>query len=426
MSRPFRKALWELAESDPVWPDSVRLQELALSLLGQGSRYELAAVATSSVADGGDVGAGDLLVRYTALGARYAAVVLSARPERRADLQSRGVPVECAGEGWYVEVAEASPGGGAPRSIGRCFADASGRAPRGQQVLRADLSRPRAHQGARALVDDKREDKPATKLFVMTYNIRLGIESSLKSVGDAVIAAGVPDVLALQEVGVNWRNGEKVDQPRVLAKQLGFSHHVFVGALSDKSGGRFGIALLSRWPFAAADVTLLPQDDDEQRVLLRARIDAPKPFTVLTTHLARKAGDRSRQAPIIGAAAALAEAPVVLLGDLNDEPTSDTLKLIKGSALVDCFELAGTGDRKSYSVKAPKESIDYILCGGGLEAVAGSVTVVSAARASDHFPVSGILEAASVSKPLPKPSGTLHPWQPAWGPKAPFVSPPPP
>jgi endonuclease/exonuclease/phosphatase family metal-dependent hydrolase len=418
MSRSFRKALWELAESEPVWPDSARLQELALSLLGQGSRYELVVLASSSAAVPGNVGPGDLLVRDAVRGPAYAAVVLST-PERRAALQSRGVPVECTREGFYVEVAEASAGAGAPCSIGRLLTDGSGRVPRGQRVLRAGVS-PR---GGTELVEDK-PSAPPTQLTVMTYNIALGYHSSLKAVGEAVIAAGIPDVLALQEVGVDWKLGEKVDQPRVLAKQLGLSHHLFIGAITE-SGGRYGIALLSRWPFAAADTTLLPRESDEQRVLLRARIDAPKPFTVVTTHLERKPKDRAKQAPIVGATAALAETPVVLLGDFNDEPSSDTIKALKGT-LTDCFEQAGTGDRKSYPVSGPKGSIDYIFCGGGLEPVAGSVKVVRAARASDHFPVAGVLEFVTAVKPLPKPLPPLRHSQPAWGPRSPFVSPLPP
>ena len=171
----------------------------------------------------------------------------------------------------------------------------------------------------------------------MTYNIRLGKESSVKTTGDTVLAAGVPDVLALQEIGVEWHDSKKVDrvdQPRVLAKQLGLSHHLFVGAFTDETGGRFGVALLSRWPFLSADATMLPLDIDEQRVLVRACVGAPTPFSVLTTDLARKSKDRLEQAPIVGAAAAAAKGPVVLRRDFNDEPGGATLKSVKGGLVL--------------------------------------------------------------------------------------------
>jgi endonuclease/exonuclease/phosphatase family metal-dependent hydrolase len=288
---------------------------------------------------------------------------------------------------------------------------------------------PVAHPRVPALAEGKPEDKPApksvTKINVMTYNIRLGIESSLKSVGEAIIAAGVPDVLAVEEIGVDWHMGEKVDEPRVLAKQIGLPHHFFVGALNDKSTGRFGIALLCRWPLASADVRMLPLDTDEPRTLLRARVDAPTPFTVLVTHLARGSKDRLKQAPFVGAAAAAAEGPVVLCGDFNDVPTSATLKAIKGT-LVDCFEAAGTGPGETFSVKSPKDRIDYIFCGAGFEPV-GPAAVVTAAVASDHFPLTAVVgpKAPASSAPTSKPSGSVPLWRPEPWFRAPFVSPPP-
>jgi endonuclease/exonuclease/phosphatase family metal-dependent hydrolase len=422
MSRTFREALWELAEDAPAWPDATRLQELAFSLLRVGSGHRLVVLAHSAAPLAQAVRPGDLLVRSgMGQGPRYSAVVVAARPERSAELRSRGVPVEAGGAGWYVEVAEAPAGGGAPRSVGRSLTDAWGRVPDGQMVLRASEARRQPIPGETGLVEDE-PTGGATKLTVMTWNIELGKESSLKALGDAVLAAGVPDVLALQEVGVDWHDGKKGDQPRVLAKQIGLPHHLFVGAITDSTGGRFGIALLSRWPFLSADTTLLPRDIDEQRVLLRTRIGAPTPFTVLATHLARKSKDRLKQAPVVGAAAAAAEGPVVLLGDFNDEPTSATLKSIKG-ALVDCFEVAGKGARETFSVKDPKESIDYILCGAGFEPV-GPARVERAAIASDHFPVIAV-----VGPPPPattKPTGPAPVWRPGTGLRPRFVSPPPP
>jgi endonuclease/exonuclease/phosphatase family metal-dependent hydrolase len=207
--------------------------------------------------------------------------------------------------------------------------------------------------------------------------------------------------------------GEKVDQPRVLAKQIGLPHHLFVGALTDKAGGRFGIALLCRWSFTSADVTLLPRDTEEQRVLLRARIAVPSPglngtkpaspVTVLNTHLSQKpTKERLKQAAVVGvaAAAAAAEGPVLLLGDLNDDPGSST-STTAGGKLLDCFAVAGKGPAETFSVKDPKRRIDYVFCGGGLEPT-GPVAVVRKALASDHFPLSAVVGPPAVT---PRPTG---------------------
>jgi endonuclease/exonuclease/phosphatase family metal-dependent hydrolase len=425
MTRTFREALWRVAGEAPAWPDAIRLQELAFALLRVGSDHRVVVLAHPATLLTQEIRPGDVLIR-SALhdNARYSAIVVSTQPERRAALSSRGVPVESDTDGWYVEVAEVPREGGAPRSVGRLLTDAWGRVPRGQMLLRASKTR----RGERPERTEQAEDVPVgksvTKLKVMTWNIRLGIESSLKEVGEAVRVAGVPDLLALQEIGVDWNMGEKVDEPRVLAKQIGLPHHLFVGALTDKTGGRFGIALLSSWPFVSADVTMLPLEKDEQRVLLRARVGAPTPFTVLTTHLARDSRDRLKQAAIVGATAAAAEGPVVLLGDFNDSPASATLKSIKGT-LVDCFESAGKGPGETFSVKAPKERIDYILCGAGFEP-GGPAQVVRTTTASDHFPVTAIVGLKTPVTPAPsKRTGADPFWRTDSGIRPRMVSPPP-
>jgi hypothetical protein len=65
----------------------------------------------------------------------HSAVVLSGADSAES-LRARGVRVESAGAGTYVEVVEVPFGGGAPRVIGRRLTDAWGRVPRGESILR--------------------------------------------------------------------------------------------------------------------------------------------------------------------------------------------------------------------------------------------------------------------------------------------------
>ncbi|MEZ4471197.1 MAG: endonuclease/exonuclease/phosphatase family protein [bacterium] len=220
---------------------------------------------------------------------------------------------------------------------------------------------------------------------VWTYNIRVGVESSVAALAAAVRAHGAPDLLALQEVGVRWNMGERVDQPAVLAEALGLGFHAFAGALLDEQGGRFGVALLSRWPLDGVQTTNLPREVDEQRVILRARVLATVPFVALVTHLSIKGPERLRQAVQVGRAVAAETLPVVLLGDLNDVPGSPTVEAAE-AGLADCFDARGEGDPLTFSVRTPQARIDYIACGGGL-APAGPCVVVRGATASDHFPL---------------------------------------
>ena len=80
---------------------------------------------------------GDLLVRSApSAGVLHSAVVLSEEATNAAELRARGVPVESAGGGAYVEVMEVPFGGGPVRIVGRRLTDSWGRVPRGQMVLR--------------------------------------------------------------------------------------------------------------------------------------------------------------------------------------------------------------------------------------------------------------------------------------------------
>lgn len=224
-------------------------------------------------------------------------------------------------------------------------------------------------------------------LTLVTYNIRLGVESSLDAIADALRAAcpdAPPDLVALQEVGDHWNMGEHTDQTATLARQLGLAHHTFAGALTDARGGRYGIALMAPHAIEDIHVTPLPRDTDEQRVVLAATLATPTPIHVITTHLSVAEPERITQAHHIGRLAAAAPGPVIVLGDLNDRPATPTHAAARGT-LTDCFDHAGAGPAETFSVVDPHRRIDYIFAGGGL--VPTACRVVREATASDHFPL---------------------------------------
>ena len=80
---------------------------------------------------------GDLLVRRApAEGLTYLAVIVGDHVETADALAARGVKVEAAGPGMYVEVAEVPFGGGAVQFSARQISDRWGRNPRGQTIYR--------------------------------------------------------------------------------------------------------------------------------------------------------------------------------------------------------------------------------------------------------------------------------------------------
>lgn len=238
-----------------------------------------------------------------------------------------------------------------------------------------------------------------TPITLMTYNIRLGVETCLAAIAEAIHAAGVPDILALQEIGDHWNMGERLDQTAAIARAIGHPHHAFAAALIDDAGGRYGIALTSRHAIEGITITRLPRGTDEQRVLLAATVATPiAPIRAFVTHLSIHAHERLEQARHLGRALAAAahEGPTILLADLNDRPATDAINAARG-ALCDLFDATGQGPADTFSVKAPHRRIDYLFCGGGLTPH-GPTRVVREATASDHFPLTG---AVRVDAPPP-------------------------
>lgn len=247
--------------------------------------------------------------------------------------------------------------------------------------------------------DSTRPD-PIT-LTVMTYNIRLGVETNLATIAQAIRAAGTPDILALQEIGDHWNMGERVDQTATLATALNHPHHTFSPALTDPQGGRYGIALTSRHPIEAITTTKLPRDTDEQRTLLTATLRTPLgPIRTFVTHLSIHTHERLHQARTIAPLLAQAthQGPTLLLADLNDRPATPTLDALSqaNTHLTDLYDTTGQGPPETFSVKTPHRRIDYLLCGGGLIPT-GPTRVVREATASDHFPLIGAVTLGAVT-----------------------------
>jgi subtilisin family serine protease len=114
------------------------LQRLSLEALGLDPEQALLRVSSDSGRMLSRVAAGDLLLRRAPVpGGRYVGIVVSDQAEPWQALASRGILVESAGAGGYVEVLEIPPGGGPPQYVGRQLVTECGTVPRHQQVLRA-------------------------------------------------------------------------------------------------------------------------------------------------------------------------------------------------------------------------------------------------------------------------------------------------
>ncbi len=132
----YADRLLDLTEGGQV-QSSEDLLTSALAIAGIGPGEPLYLVASLATAFQDRPQAGDVLVRSTpGEGIRYSGVVLSSEPEPSFALERRGVEVEMAGPGSYVEVVEVGPDS-TVRRMGRRLTDSFGRVPRGQALYRA-------------------------------------------------------------------------------------------------------------------------------------------------------------------------------------------------------------------------------------------------------------------------------------------------
>jgi endonuclease/exonuclease/phosphatase family metal-dependent hydrolase len=226
-----------------------------------------------------------------------------------------------------------------------------------------------------------------TTLRVATWNLwwRFGPWEARQPAIAAVLAALDADVVCLQEV---WEDGEGVNQAADLASRLGGWHHAYASRLV-WDDGKFGNAVLSRWPIAGHEFRPLPApaDADELRTVLRADVDGPRgPLQVFSTHLNWRFDQSDiRQDQVATIAAFVKESPTrtfppIVCGDFNAAPDSDEVRMMTGRAAVpeaklvfhDAWEVAGEGaDGFTWSNEnpyarldlEPDRRIDYVFVG---------------------------------------------------------------
>jgi endonuclease/exonuclease/phosphatase family metal-dependent hydrolase len=240
----------------------------------------------------------------------------------------------------------------------------------------------------------------ARALRVMTFNIHHGggVDGrvDLARIGQVIRDAGV-DVAGLQEVDRHY--GERsgfVDQAGWLARELGM--HVAYGPNTDldppRPGGarrQFGNAILSAFPIVEWENLPLPRSGaHEQRGLLRARVevDGGGSWQVHVTHLQHDdPAERLVQARAIRRLLGTPNHGVVLLGDLNAQPTTPEVQALTG-VLVDTWAVAGDGPGHTSASPVPSQRIDYVLQSPDARTCAAAVlTSTPASIASDHLPV---------------------------------------
>ena len=254
-----------------------------------------------------------------------------------------------------------------------------------------------------------------TEIKVLTWNIwwRFGPFEARQPGILATLRTLDADIIALQEV---WSD-EETNLAAIFAEALGY-HHAFEPAM-EIDGFGFGNAVLSRWPIrdSASEALSGREETGEDRLVLYAEVDGPRgSIPVFTTHLTWRPHHgpvRQRQVAEIcrfiektlhGDGTRQRTFPPLLCGDLNAEPMSDEIRMLRGLAappvkdLVfnDAWIVAGGGgpgitwdNRNPFiaPIHMPDRRIDYILSG---MAMAGGAGYPVSCRIIGDQPVDGV------------------------------------
>jgi endonuclease/exonuclease/phosphatase family metal-dependent hydrolase len=214
-------------------------------------------------------------------------------------------------------------------------------------------------------------------LRLISYNIRNG--KGMDNITDYSRIANVfnnanADVIAVQEVDSITQRNKNLDVLAHLAKTTNL--HGVYGAAIDYNGGRYGVGILSKHKALNYYTVPLP-GREEKRVLLVAEFEQ---YVIFCTHLSLTEEDRLTSLATIDSQAARFTKPVYLLGDLNAEPSSPAINLLKKN-----WKLL-TSDAPTFPATVPTKCIDYIFSRNCKKNVA-STTVINEPVASDHRPV---------------------------------------
>lgn len=221
---------------------------------------------------------------------------------------------------------------------------------------------------------------------ILCYNIRNCKGSD--SVIDYKRVAGVisrcnADVVALQEVdSVTGRH------PLDLSKHLGdmTGHYATFGAAVNYSGGKYGVAVLSKVKPLSWRTVKLPCSSEE-RVLLIVEFEE---YYFCCTHFSLLEEYRLKAVDIIAEEASKLDKPVIIAGDLNALPESSVL-----SGLRETFEVfEKSGSPLTFPASSPNREIDYVAMykTPHYYPIVYEHYVVNAPIESDHRPILASVE----------------------------------
>lgn len=218
--------------------------------------------------------------------------------------------------------------------------------------------------GMYQIVDVQAQTQNKTIIKVLSFNILHGATTqgdfNLDAIAKVIIKAD-PDFVALQEVDFKTNRAKKYD----LATELGWRTKlapIFARAML-YDGGEYGEGVLSKHSFLQTQNVSLPHSQgNEPRAALEVITILPSGDTIafIGTHLdhTKDETDRLMQAKKINQVFSANKYPSLLVGDLNAEPDSKPIQILKEM-------WTATYDKKkpkfTYPSDRPDKKIDYVM-----------------------------------------------------------------
>lgn len=237
-------------------------------------------------------------------------------------------------------------------------------------------------------------------LRVMTYNIQHGAGTDQKLNLDRiaeVIRREEPDLVGLQEVDRGVERTARVDEVAELARSTRMEY-AFANNLRYQ-GGRYGVAVLSRFPILALDHRLYDnRREARRRGFIRVEVSVGgRTLSFATTHLDYQYADgRLFETEQLLKALEPIKSPLIVVGDFNDAPSGSSYKLMR-TRFEDAWSMSGESGGLSYPADKPVKRIDFIFYRGAEDLTVKRAWVVDT-LASDHRPVLADLELSGLAR----------------------------
>ena len=227
----------------------------------------------------------------------------------------------------------------------------------------------------------------------MTFNIYHGEtmkgDFDLDYIARVIIEAN-PDLVALQEVDLRTNRARKMDLVSELGLRTGLNP--LFGRAMFYDDGEYGEGILSRYSFISTRNHALPaRKGKEPRSALEVQVLLPRgdTLTFIGTHLdhTRDETDRLAQVAELNELFEEGDHPMVLSGDLNARPESESMK-----GLWSAWTPSDPSFSPTIPSDQPRAKIDYILFKPANRWKVLETRVICDSIASDHCAQLSVLE----------------------------------